>query len=167
MIQLNKFSYDRGGFINFEDTGFPTGIGPMRFVDEEAMFERAAVDNSDESTIYCEAGSFSSAKEFYTAYLEHRKEDERDSMFEKGALKLLGMMIDWLPERLDARKPFVLAHPDFDTQNFLVSEEGKLQGIIDWDGVAALPRSLGNEADSRLGSSHVWLEGGYGTGHRA
>ena len=55
-------------------------------------------------------------------------------------------MIDWLPEPLDGRKPFVLVHPDFDIQNFLVSEEGELQGIIDWDGVAAFPRILGNEA---------------------
>lgn len=41
--------------------------------------------------------------------------------------------------------PFVLVHPDFDIQNFIVSEEGELQGIIDWDGVTAEPRSLGNE----------------------
>ncbi|BCR90904.1 uncharacterized protein ACHE_60790A [Aspergillus chevalieri] len=41
--------------------------------------------------------------------------------------------------------PFVLAHPDFGIQNFIVSEEDELQGIIDWDGFAAVPRTLGNE----------------------
>ena len=40
---------------------------------------------------------------------------------------------------------FVLLHPDFDIQNFIVSEEGDLQGIIDWDGFTVAPRSLGNE----------------------
>lgn len=30
-------------------------------------------------------------------------------------------------------------------QNVLVSEDGSLQGLIDWDGVAAVPRFLGNE----------------------
>lgn len=146
MIQLDKFSYDQGGCIMFKDPGHPAGIGPMRLVDEQAMLQRLHVDDSDNSTIYFEAGPFPSTKDFYTAHLEHRKGSERDSIFKNGALKLLRTMIDWLPEPHDGRKPFVLAHPDFDIQNFLVSEEGELQGIIDWDGAAALPRSLGNEA---------------------
>jgi hypothetical protein len=37
------------------------------------------------------------------------------------------------------RQGHVLAHPDFDIQNVIVSEEGELRGLIDWDGVAALP----------------------------
>lgn len=40
---------------------------------------------------------------------------------------------------------FVLAHPDFDLQNILVAEDGTLRGLIDWDGVAVLPRLIGNE----------------------
>ncbi|KAK4134200.1 hypothetical protein BT67DRAFT_442102 [Trichocladium antarcticum] len=39
---------------------------------------------------------------------------------------------------------FAKTHPDFDIQNLLVSREGDLVGIIDWDGVGAWPKSLGN-----------------------
>ncbi|KAJ5765959.1 uncharacterized protein N7511_003575 [Penicillium nucicola] len=36
-------------------------------------------------------------------------------------------------------------HNKLDIQNFIVSEDGELLGVIDWDGVAAVPRTLGNE----------------------
>lgn len=63
------------------------------------------------------------------------------------------MFIHWIPEpeplheyrREKKKKPFVLAHPDFDIQNDMVSEDGGLQALIDWDGICAVPRSLGNE----------------------
>eukprot|EP00171_Calliarthron_tuberculosum_P010915 IDg10915t1 len=57
---------------------------------------------------------------------------------------ILRQLISWIPEP-SGMDPFVLAHPDFDIQNFIVSEEGELRGLIDWDGVAAVPRTLGNE----------------------
>ncbi len=41
--------------------------------------------------------------------------------------------------------PFVLAHPNFDTQNSVVSEEGEVRGDIAWDSISAVPRTLGNE----------------------
>ncbi|KFA78823.1 hypothetical protein S40288_05487 [Stachybotrys chartarum IBT 40288] len=34
--------------------------------------------------------------------------------------------------------------PDFDIQNILVSAEGAVLGLIDWDGVEAVPKSYGN-----------------------
>lgn len=57
------------------------------------------------------------------------------------------MLLGWIPEPelRDGWKPFVLAHPDLDIQNVLVAEDGTLQGIIDWDGVCSVPRSIGNE----------------------
>jgi aminoglycoside phosphotransferase (APT) family kinase protein len=44
-----------------------------------------------------------------------------------------------------ARRPFVLAHPDFDIQNVLIAGDGsaQLRDLIDWDGVASVPRSAG------------------------
>lgn len=62
----------------------------------------------------------------------------------RGLALLLRQLITWIPESSGIDHPFVLAHPDFDIQNFLVSAEGELKGIIDWDGVAAVPRTLGN-----------------------
>lgn len=43
-------------------------------------------------------------------------------------------------------EPFVLTHPKFGTQNFIVPEEGEFRGVIDWEWVSAAPRSLGNES---------------------
>ncbi|KAK0614677.1 hypothetical protein B0T14DRAFT_570586 [Immersiella caudata] len=50
------------------------------------------------------------------------------------------------PDDID---PFILAHSDPDIQNSIVSENGELQGIIDWDGVAAVPRPVGNRSYPR------------------
>ena len=36
-----------------------------------------------------------------------------------------------------------MSHPDFDTQNILVKDDGTLCGLIDWDGVAAVPACVG------------------------
>ncbi|KAI0474369.1 hypothetical protein F4859DRAFT_482890 [Xylaria cf. heliscus] len=50
----------------------------------------------------------------------------------------------YIPRKSRFRKVSLHSHPDFDIQNFIVSEDGDLQGIIDWDGVAAVPRTIGN-----------------------
>lgn len=57
------------------------------------------------------------------------------------------MLLGWIPEPelRDGYKPFVLAHPDLGIQNVLVAEDGTLQGIIDWDGICSVPRSIGNQ----------------------
>jgi hypothetical protein len=38
---------------------------------------------------------------------------------------------------------FFLAYPDFDRQNVLVSEDGTLTALIDWDNVHTVPRCIG------------------------
>ncbi len=59
-------------------------------------------------------------------------------------MTLLRQLINWIPDPSGVNS-FVLTHRDFDIQNLIVSEDGELRGIIDWDGVAAVPRTLGNE----------------------
>ncbi|KAI9810278.1 MAG: hypothetical protein M1832_001367 [Thelocarpon impressellum] len=44
--------------------------------------------------------------------------------------------------RMD-RETFVLAPPDFDSQNIMIDERGNVTGIIDWDNVQTEPRFLG------------------------
>jgi len=58
----------------------------------------------------------------------------------------INCIVQWEAENLDDPGSFVLSHPDFDIQNFIVSPEGKLLGVIDWDGASTSPRSLGNRA---------------------
>ncbi|QMW47593.1 hypothetical protein G4B11_011072 [Aspergillus flavus] len=143
MAQLDRFSFSTGGSMAFDDQGYPSGIGPLRLVDTATMRERLRARDPDQSTVYLEMGPFSKTKEYYTALLDHRRQP--DMTFEKGVLGLLRLFIDCIPEPSDERGTFVLAHPDLDVQNVLVSRDGALQAIIDWDGVGAVPRSVGNE----------------------
>lgn len=56
----------------------------------------------------------------------------------------LRLFIHWAHESTDKTgQQFVLTHPDFDVQNLLVEDDGTLCGIIDWDGVAAVPHAIG------------------------
>jgi hypothetical protein len=55
----------------------------------------------------------------------------------------LQLFLDWAP--IPDKPEFVLSHPNLDIQNVIVSKEGELCGLIDWDGVATVPRCLGNE----------------------
>ena len=57
-------------------------------------------------------------------------------------------MIDYLPlststSDVTDHETFVLCPPDYDSQNFLIDNEGNLTGILDWDMVQTVPRYLG------------------------
>ncbi|KAJ6045068.1 uncharacterized protein N7446_003270 [Penicillium canescens] len=124
MVQLERFSFQTGGRLLFGSDGNPSDIGPMRRVDHKAMLDRCFVHEApDDDPIYIECAASSDPKAYYTLMLDTHPEQNP-------------------PGGMD---PFVLAHPDFDIQNFIVSEEGQLQGIIDWDGVAAVPHTLDSE----------------------
>lgn len=64
--------------------------------------------------------------------------------FIKCVYKLLRLLIDWVSIEGYATTPFLLANPDFNSQNIPGSRDGYLIGIIDWDGVAAFSRWVGN-----------------------
>lgn len=55
------------------------------------------------------------------------------------------MMIRYLPPSIPSYGPesFVLAHPDFHSQNVLVSEDGTVTAFIDWDNVHTTPYCIG------------------------
>lgn len=142
MVQLDRFSFQNGDSPLFGSDGNLLGVGPMRRVDQKAMLDRWFVHNDpDNDPIYVECLASNDPKSHYTIMLDMYPEE---NLIPKGVSMLLRQLIGWIPEPTGT-DPFVLAHPDFDIQNFIVSEEGELQGIIDWDGVAAVPRTLGNE----------------------
>ena len=142
MVQLDRFSFRSGGRLLFRSDGNPSGVGKMRLVDHRAMLDRWFVHKDpDDDPIYVECAASSDPKAYYTFMLDMHPEQKPVS---KGLVMLLRQLISWIPEP-SGMDPFVLAHPDFDIQNFIVSEEGELRGLIDWDGVAAVPRTLGNE----------------------
>jgi hypothetical protein len=143
MAEMGRFSFSTGGALTFSQDGNMIGPGPMRLIDSQAMLKRLEDDCSeeDETALYFEAGPFSDTKDFYFIALDRAKEPEQD--VERAMRKLLRLFLSWIPELQDPK--FVLTHPDFDIQNILVAEDGSLQGLIDWDGVAAVPRLVGNE----------------------
>jgi hypothetical protein len=143
MAELGRFSFSTGGALTFDQDGNVIGPGPIRLVDNQAMLKRLDEEDhdEDETALYFEAGHFPDTKSYYFLALDRAKEPEQH--LERSMHKLLRMFLSWIPETQNPK--FVLAHPDFDIQNVLVAEDGTLQGLIDWDGVAAVPRPVGNE----------------------
>ncbi|KAK2872136.1 hypothetical protein FQN49_002527 [Arthroderma sp. PD_2] len=149
MVELNKYVFSQGGAINFDQDGEPSDIGPFRRVHTEAMLNALHTnDEYDGANIFHTAGPFTCPKSYFTYMLEKRKPPANEDSYSLGLYKLLQLFIDLAFVGIDGHQQgdgFVLSHPDFDIQNVIVSEDGKLQGLIDWDGVVTVPRCLGNE----------------------
>lgn len=142
-VQLNRYTFDQGGAPDFGHEGNIV-IGPLRILDTQAMLVRLGTDDPDETGIFRELGPYKDLEPFISCLLDHSKPPS--DQFSQGVYKLLRLFIEWIPREDSVTVPgFVLTHPDFDIQNVLVSEEGRLCSLIDWDGVTAVPRCLGNE----------------------
>ena len=57
-------------------------------------------------------------------------------------LAVLQLFISALTDITLDGPPFILSHPDFDSQNVLVDDDGAITGIIDWDNVDVRPRQV-------------------------
>lgn len=142
MLQMNRFSFQAWGSPRFDEAGDISDVGPLRTVDEKAMLDRWFVHKDpDDSPIYVQVPASGNPSAYYSHMLDLHP---GQSPFLKGVELLLRRLINWIPEP-DGMDPFVLNDPDYDIQSFIVSDEGELVGVIDWDGVAATPRTLGNE----------------------
>ncbi len=146
MAQLNNFRYSQGGSLLFNHSGNVTGIGPSRVVDHATQFSRLGSDDNDGSAIFCVKPPCNDAKSFITYALDRRFPCPDPAKYREGAFRLLRLFIDWLPLEDHAvdTPQFVLAHPDFALQNILVSEDGTVNGIIDWDGAGTVPYCIAN-----------------------
>jgi len=138
MVQMNKFTFTLGGSPTFDEDGNLTDIGPWTQLAETDDPEDP--ENPDEFSK--ELGPFTDQKSFLLCLLDGH-EPPPSNHFGRGMYKLLRLFIDWAP--IHDKPEFVLSHPDFDMQNVIVSKEGELRGLIDWDGVVALPRCIANE----------------------
>ncbi|KAL5342911.1 hypothetical protein BJX70DRAFT_394351 [Aspergillus crustosus] len=151
MIQLQKFTFQQGGTVLFGTDGNPSGdVGPFRTVDVNAMLDNLREDDTyDGSHVFHEIAPISDVKSYFT-YALNRREPPSDE-FSQGIYRLLNLFIDLAVKECQSQhkeeKKFILSHPDFDIQNIIVSKtDGSLLGIIDWDGVIAVPRCVsGNE----------------------
>ena len=145
LVQLSAFTYDKAGSLLFDKAGNVTDIGPARVNDLAAEYHRLSrQDDSDddESPLYYAKGPVKDPKSFLGSILERGPHQARK--YHQGMHKLLKLFIDWMSyDHSSGGTSFVLTHPDLDYQNVLVSDDGTLQGIIDWDGVATVPRCFG------------------------
>ncbi len=144
MAQLGALTYSEGGSFVFAKGEAEPAIGPMREIDIQAMLDRLDTDDPDETAIYYETEPCKDPKAYFQSLTDWSRCPEDD--YRKGLHHLLRHFIDWMPCGTHYVEPdFVLRHPDFDIQNFLVTPEGNLRAIIDWDGVSTVPRCVGNE----------------------
>ncbi|KAI1167431.1 kinase-like domain-containing protein [Nemania serpens] len=139
MVQLGKFTFTRGGSPTFDSSRRISDVGPLRRCDI-AMSLATKCD----SQVWCDLGPFTNTKSHLLAMLDRR--DPPPDEYSRGVYQLLRFFIEWLSELegYDDDGEFVLAHPDLDYQNILVTDEGKVCGIIDWEGVEVVPACVGN-----------------------
>lgn len=159
MVQLNGFMLDRSGSVVFDSRGKAVGVGGAKVLDANASWYRED-DDPDETDIFCEKGPFTDPKSSLLFMLDRRPFQPNDNAYLKGIYVLLRMFIEWAYERDTPGPRFVLSHPDFDMQNVLVAQDGTLRGLIDFDGVAAVPREVG-AAQYPIWLMNDWIESEY------
>ncbi|KAI0048702.1 kinase-like protein [Auriscalpium vulgare] len=83
-------------------------------------------------------GPFKSAHTYISTVLNEELRTHHDPF-----LAALHIFLNSLLERQYDGAPFILRHPDPDSQNVFVDETGEVSGLIDWDNVQIRPRQLG------------------------
>ena len=144
MTQLNSFAFNQGGSLLFDAKGNVAGIGSSNIVDDETQYAKMHSKDYDNTMAFCQHGPFTDPSSYLPSLLDAREGKGERCEVEEGAHKLLRLFIEWsVTAGKTEEKPFVLAHADLDYQNILVNNDGSLAGIIDWDGVAAVPLYIG------------------------
>lgn len=132
MAQLNTLTFSQGGSLLFDAKGDVVGIGPSNTVDLETQFANMRSADYDNTMAFCQTGPFSDPGSYLLSLLDSREGKRERGIIEQGAYKLLRLFVEWsLMDTSGQEKPFVLAHPDLDSQNILVNDDGSLAGIID------------------------------------
>ena len=145
MAQLTFFNYSQSGALTWDAQGKVQSLGPTRVSDAPNMHSSLFIDGPSNIASFCEVGPFDNVRDFlFCMFNRHRQPEDQ---FGLGLHQLLRLFIEWIPEGNygNGEATFGLAHPDYDLQNVLVGEDGTVLGLIDWDGVAAVPRSFGCE----------------------
>lgn len=147
MVQLNIFTLHRGGALRFDSAGLPVDVAGAKVPDATAFYDAVDKGSYPEHDIWCENGPTSDPSSYLLFTLNRRGYRGEDSAYSKGVDESSELFTQWALELSGQMshegQQFVLAHPDFDLQNILVHDDGTLSGILDWDGVAAVPLSVG------------------------
>ena len=83
-------------------------------------------------------GPYNSAHAFISDLLRMKRKKEDNPTF-----AVLQLFLSALPDPTLDGPPFTLHHPDLDSQNILVADDGTVTGLIDWDNVCIGPQQGG------------------------
>ena len=142
MVQLNQFTFDRGGSLVFDDRGEVVDIGERMYNDGINFWDGKRPGTRS----WTGMGPLTDRKAYYLFTLDRLVGGYpvRCQPDEKRQIKSLRMFIDWACDNTKiAGKQWVLSHPDLDLQNILVAEDGTVRAFIDWDGAGVVPREIG------------------------
>ena len=147
MVQLNSYTFDQSGSLEFDDDGKFIRIGERKMADGigawDGVEEHLCTETKNIWTAKAPSTDPKSEYLFTLGRLPNGIPVGAHTL-QKGGHKSLLHFIDWACEVTKfAGKRFVLCHPDLDVQNILVADDGTITGILDWDGAAAVPREIG------------------------
>ena len=143
MVQLHNFRFHTSGSLRFGVNGVPHGFQSAKVVDFLGTAARPQ-DNPSLDAMFTKKGPFKDPMEFLLFNLNRRESMCDDNAGVRGLHESLRLFTQWTLEPVSGGPlPFVLGHRDFDLQNILVREDGTLCGILDWDGVSAVPHTVG------------------------
>ena len=143
MVQLHNFRFHTSGSLRFGVDGKPYGFQSAKVVDFLGTADRSQ-DDPSRYALFAKKGPFKDPMDFLLFNLNRQESMYCDSARVRGLHESLRLFTQWTLEPVPGdRFPFVLGHPDFDLQNILVKEDGTLCGILDWDGVGAVPHTVG------------------------
>jgi len=151
MSELHCMRFDKIGALYFYDSGEFLRVGELIAQTEGDIFHPEYEEIDGRRTIKWPEpsilGPFDSAKSYLLVgvdALENEKGLGKVAVRQRRAdVTILRLAIDSIPESLTNDGAFVLAHPDFDSPNILIDNDGQITGVLDWDGVHTMPRSYG------------------------
>ena len=147
MVQLIEFTLHSGGALRFNSADEPVGVVGAKVPDINAYYDGVDPNSCPEHDVWCRKGPTADPSDYLLFSLNRRGYQEGDSEYSRGVYESTRLFAKWaldLSQKMYPQGPhFVLAHPDLDLQNILVLEDGTLTGILDWDGVAAVPLTVG------------------------
>ena len=140
MVELSAFEFGRIGCLDSDSASGTYRVVPFPNVLTTTMGIPGHEANDDAVTAI-PAGPFDTSTSFLSFLLSTRRRKSDSPM-----LASLQLFLSALPDNTLDSPPFVFSHPDFDSQNVLVNDDGIITGIINWDGVYIGPRQGGAAA---------------------
>ncbi|KZS90768.1 hypothetical protein SISNIDRAFT_457371 [Sistotremastrum niveocremeum HHB9708] len=153
VLQLRKFEFPVIGSFIWDRDESQFVVGPLRGeismeepdedMEEEINGPEEPKEEEDtEESQVPERGPFTSTREFLKYSLLLYSKEEPVQQWAHGWLRLFAAQI---PNAEHDGPPFVIRHPDLDSQNVVIDPStGELRGFINWDGVSTtVPRGCG------------------------